>query len=128
MNLGWRLHVGWCGAGQLAFDDAHDVGLLHDQEFLTLELDLGAGPLAEQDTVTGLYVESHALALLIVGTWAHGDDLALHRLFLGCIGDDDSSGGPLLGIQPADNHAVMQGTEVHCVAPHSWRRIADAIA
>src|SRR5260370_38137679 len=34
-----------------AFDDAHDVGLLHDQEFLAIELHLGAGPLAEQHAV-----------------------------------------------------------------------------
>src|ERR1700753_148546 len=31
-----------------AFDDAHDVGLLHDQELLTIQLHFGAGPLAEQ--------------------------------------------------------------------------------
>src|SRR5437868_10000200 len=33
-----------CRAG--LFDDAHDVGLLHDQEFLTVDLHFGAGPLA----------------------------------------------------------------------------------
>src|SRR3974390_3498569 len=31
--------------GGLALDDAHDVGLLHDQELLTIELHLGARPL-----------------------------------------------------------------------------------
>ena len=29
---------------------AHDVGLLHDQELLAIELDFGARPLAEQTT------------------------------------------------------------------------------
>src|SRR5919202_493901 len=33
------------------FKDAHDVGLLHDQELLTIKLHLGARPLAEQDAV-----------------------------------------------------------------------------
>jgi hypothetical protein len=37
--------------------DAHDVGLLHDQEFLAVDLDLGARPFAEQHPVTGLYVD-----------------------------------------------------------------------
>src|SRR3546814_19360185 len=38
-------------------DDAHDVRLLHDQVFLAVDLDLGAGPFAEQDAVAGLDIE-----------------------------------------------------------------------
>src|ERR1700727_4116592 len=34
------------GAG--ALDHTHDVGLLHDQKVLAVDLDLGAGPFAEQ--------------------------------------------------------------------------------
>src|SRR6202163_4101437 len=37
--------------GDALFDDAHDVALLHDQEILAINLDLGAGPLAEQHPV-----------------------------------------------------------------------------
>ena len=37
---------------------AHDVGLLHDQEFLAVELDLGARPLAEQHAVADLDVDA----------------------------------------------------------------------
>src|SRR4051812_25337172 len=109
--------TGWRGAGRLAFDDAHDVGLLHDQELLAVELDLGAGPLAEQDAITGLHVRRHQLTLFIASTRSDGDDFALHRLFLGGVGDDDASGGPLLGREPADNNAVVQGTKIHRVAP-----------
>src|SRR5271169_3053199 len=69
--------------GGLALDDAHDVGLLHDQELLAIELHLGAGPLAEQDAVVRLDVERDQLAGLVAGAGAHRDDLALHRLFLG---------------------------------------------
>src|SRR6185437_5899698 len=32
-------------------DHAHDVGLFHDDEFLTVELDLGTRPLTEQNAV-----------------------------------------------------------------------------
>ena len=35
------------GGGLLALDDAEDVALFHDDEILTIELDLRAGPLAE---------------------------------------------------------------------------------
>ena len=38
-------------------DDAHDVGFFHDDQFLAVELDLGAGPFAEQHPVSGLDVE-----------------------------------------------------------------------
>ena len=40
-----------------ALEHAHDIGLLHDEELLAIDLDLGAGPLAEQDAVAGLDVE-----------------------------------------------------------------------
>src|SRR5690606_5551859 len=39
-------------------DDAHDVGFLHDQEILTINLYLSAGPLAEQHAVALLHVRS----------------------------------------------------------------------
>src|SRR5215467_12958828 len=46
----------WIGSGGLLLrrgflEHAHDVGLLHDQELLAIDLDLGAGPLAEQHAV-----------------------------------------------------------------------------
>src|SRR5487761_983708 len=42
-------------------DHAHDVGLLHDQELLALELDLGARPFAEQHAVAGLDADRNEL-------------------------------------------------------------------
>src|SRR5208337_3717831 len=59
--------------GGSARDDAHDVGLLHDQQLLAVDLDLGARPLAEQDAVAGLDVERNKLPGLIAGTRAGGD-------------------------------------------------------
>ena len=56
---------GLADRGGGTFDDSHDVGLLHDQEILAIELDLGAGPLAEQDAVALLDVERNERALLI---------------------------------------------------------------
>ena len=72
-------------------DHAHDVGFLHDQEVLTVDLDLGAGPLAEEDAIARLDIEGYELAALIAGARADGDDFALLRLFLGGIGDDDAA-------------------------------------
>src|ERR1700721_760429 len=41
-----------CGGG--AFNHAHDVGLLHDQELFAIDLDFRARPLAEQDPLARL--------------------------------------------------------------------------
>src|SRR6476660_10327435 len=83
---------------QKSGDDAHDVGLLHDQEILAVENDLGARPLAEQNLVAGLHVRGDDLAGLVAAAGADGDDLALGRLLLGGAGDDDSTLRLFLGI------------------------------
>src|SRR5215204_3299443 len=97
-------------------DDAHDVGFLHDQEVLTVDAHLGAGPLAEQHAVSGLDVERDDLAALVPGARADGDDLALLRLFLRGVGDDDAAIRLLLGLDTADDDAVVQRTELHAKA------------
>src|SRR5215207_7054655 len=97
----------------LAFEDAHDVGLLHDQELLAVELHLGARPLAEQDAVAGLHVERAELALVVQRAGADGDHLALLRLLLGGVGDDDAAGRLLFRCDAADQDAVVQGAEFH---------------
>src|SRR5215468_11039555 len=63
----------------LSGDHAHDVGLLHDQEFVAVELHLGARPLAEQNLVAGPNVDRDQLAVLVASAGPDGDDLALHR-------------------------------------------------
>src|SRR5246127_4669285 len=48
------VRIQMCDRGVRSGDHAHDVGLLHDQEFLAVELDFGAGPFAEQHAIAGL--------------------------------------------------------------------------
>src|SRR5262249_54720667 len=90
-------------------DYAHDVGLLHDEELLAIELDFGARPFAEQHAVAGFQVGLDDLAALITAARAHRNDLALGRLLLGGIWDDDAPLGLFLGIDTPHNHAVVQG-------------------
>src|ERR1700761_3137721 len=99
--------------GGSAGDDAHDVGLLHDQKFLTIQLHLGAGPFAEQDLVAVFDVERHKLPGFVAGGGPNGDNFAFHRLFLGCVGDDNPASGLFFSGQAPDNDPVMQGTETH---------------
>src|SRR6476619_4241308 len=97
-------------------EDSHDVALLHDQVLDAVELDLGAGPLAEQDAVAGLDVERNELAVLIPATRADGDDLAFHRLFLRRVRNDDAALGLLFLRDALDHDAIVKRTELHAVA------------
>src|SRR5499426_2532244 len=111
------------------FEHAHDVGLLHDQELLAVDLHLGARPLAEQHPVADLEIDGDELAGLVAPAWAHGDDLALRRLFLGGVGNDDAAGGLLLGIDALDDDAVVKRAEFHGYPPRkSERTRLDAAA
>src|SRR6266496_4922866 len=93
-------------------DHAHDVGFFHDQQLFAVELDFGARPLAEQHLVAGLDVGPDQLPGLVAAARADGDDLALLRLLLGGIGDDDAAGRFPFGLDAADNDAVVQGTKL----------------
>src|ERR1700758_4200231 len=101
-------------------EDSHDVAFLHDQVLDAVELDLGAGPLAEQDAVAGLDVESDELAVLIPGARTDGDDLAFHRLFLGRVRNDDAALGLLFLRDALDHDAVVKRTELHAAASISF--------
>ena len=72
-----------------AFDHGEDLVLTHDQILLAVDFDFLAGVLAEEDGVAGFHVERHALAVVLGLALAGGDDLALLRLFLGRVRDDD---------------------------------------
>src|SRR5579871_2911728 len=92
---------------------AHDVGLLHDQEFLAVELDLGSRPFAEQHAVADLEVNRNELAAFVTPARAHRGDLALRRLFLGGVRNDDAALGLFFRVDALDDDAIVQGTKFH---------------
>src|SRR6202041_2670654 len=102
------------GGGQIG-ENAHDVALLHDQQFLAIELDLGAGPLAEQHAVAHLEVDRDQLAGFVAAAWTNGGDFALRGLFLGTIRNDDAASCLLFGVDTLDHNAVVKRTEFHAV-------------
>jgi lipoprotein NlpI len=77
----------------LLAENAHDVGLFHDQQFFVADLDFRAGPLAKQDAITLLDVQRNDLAALVAGAGANGNNFTFLGLFLGGIGDDDAAFG-----------------------------------
>src|ERR1700729_2668553 len=99
--------------GACALDHTHDVGLLQDQKILAVDLDLGAGPFAEQYPVARFEFERDQLAALVPSARPHGDDLALLRLLLDGVGNDDAAFRLVLTLDTADDDAVVQWTEFH---------------
>src|SRR5436190_21210242 len=65
---------------------AHDVALLHDQEILAVDRDLGARPFAEQHAVADLEVDRDQLAGFVPPARADRGDFALRGLFLAVSG------------------------------------------
>src|SRR5713226_3095790 len=99
-----------CGLLDLR-EHAHDVGFLHDQEFLTVELDLGARPFAEQHAVTDLEVDRDQLAGFVTAARTDRGDFSLRGLFLGAVGNDDAALGLFFYVDSFDHDTVMQRTK-----------------
>src|SRR5512135_423217 len=106
------------GKGWLLLEHAEDVVLAHDQRLLAVDLDLGPGVLGEQHAVAGLHVERVDLAVLAELALADGDHLALDRLLLRRVGDDDAALRLLLLLDALDDDAVLKRTNLH--VPASW--------
>jgi hypothetical protein len=100
---GLLILLGCLLGGGSALDHAHDVGLFHDQELLTADLDFAPRPFAEQNDVARFEIEGNELAALIAGSRSHRNDLALLRLLLDGVGNDDAALGLLLALKPADD-------------------------
>src|SRR3954471_12698020 len=97
------------------FNDSENFVFAHDEEFLTIELDFLPGILPEQDQIPRLDVERDALAIVLRLAVSGGDDLALLWLFLGGVGDDDPADLLLAFLDPGDDDAVVQRSDVHAV-------------
>src|SRR5207249_2966511 len=105
------------GDGCLAFDDAQHFLLADDHVLLAVELDLGAGILAEEDAVPRLDVEGNHFALVVLFAAPHGDDFSLLGLLLGRVGNDDPALRSLLLFNPLDQDSIMEWSKIHMESP-----------
>ena len=96
----------FCLCGSL--DHAEYVVLAHDQIVFVVELDLSAGILAKQHTVSLFDVQRLALAAIEFLACPGGDDLALLRLLSGTVGNDDAPADLLSFFDPPDDHAILK--------------------
>jgi hypothetical protein len=90
-----------------AGQDAQDFLFTHDDEIFTIQLDFGAGVLAEQDAVALFHCQGKHLAFIVALAFADGDYFALLRLFFGAVGDDDATTGGLTFFNPPNQQAVV---------------------
>src|SRR5271170_5280668 len=95
------IRLGGGGFGSSMLNDAKQVALFHDQQVFTVDLHLGAGPLAEQHAVARHYVELDDGALLVARPRSDRQHLPLARLLLDGVGDDNAARGFLVRRDPA---------------------------
>src|SRR3546814_323792 len=76
-------------------------------------LDLAVRPRAEQHPVSGFDVELVQFAVLVANARSDAYHLALHRLFLCIVGNDDAAGRLGVPLERADQDTVLQGTQFH---------------
>src|SRR5512139_3789465 len=93
-------------ATRISANDGENVVLTHDEVLVPVDLHLGARVLAHEDLVALLDLERHALAVLGDPAGARRDDLALLRLLLGGVRDDDPAALHFGLVQAADENAV----------------------
>src|SRR5919109_2318078 len=104
LRAGWRM---------LSVQHAHDVAFLHDQQLLAVDLDLGAGPFAEQHLVTFLHVKRNELAAFFAGAGANRQHLPLLGFLGGGVWDDDAAGAFRFAFETAHDHAIVKRTQIH---------------
>src|ERR1041385_6468660 len=100
-------------------DDREHVAGAEDQQLFVVVLDLGAAVLAEDDLVADVHVERDTIAVVINATRTYREDLALLRLLLGGIRDDESGCGGLLGFDDLDDETILERLDAdrHCRPP-----------
>ena len=91
--------------------------LAEDEDVLALDADVGARILAEKDLVAHLHVEGDLGPVVEDLAVPDGQDLALLRLLLGRVGDDDAALGGLLLLDAANDQTIVQRAYLPGVTP-----------
>src|SRR5690606_4959396 len=89
-------------------DDCQNIALPHHQVVGTVEFEFGAGILSIKDGVPDLDGD-----LFVLGSGAHGHNIAFLGFFLGRVGNDDARGGLGLGLKRLDQHTIRQRSDIY---------------
>src|SRR5688500_4062268 len=99
--------------------DRVNLVLIEDDDGLTVQLELGAAVLAVDDLVADLDGQGVALAAVEETAAADGDDLALLRLLLGVVRQNDAAGRLLVGLGWLDDDLIAERAQCHGGEPPS---------
>src|SRR5580700_3983765 len=115
VEVRWLRGSGWklAGAKRRALaEDGEHVVFGEDHVLDPVELDLVARVLAEQDAIARLHVERTELAVFKHLAVADGDHLALDRLLLGRVRDDDPPFRLLFLLHAFHDKSIGKGTDL----------------
>src|SRR5438105_2127363 len=98
-------------------DDRQDLALLHDLELLAVDLDVGAAVLRVEDDVADFDGDLDHAAVREQATAADREDLALRRLLLRGVREQDPARRLLLGLERLDHDMIAEGFELHLNPP-----------
>src|SRR6185437_12475925 len=113
-----------CPLISLGLDLGEYIGLAQDQQFLTVDLDLGATVLAVEDLVALRHIERGALAGVLADlAVADREDLALLGLLLRGVRQNDPAHGRFFLLDRAHNHTIAKGLELHEMRPPVGARL-----
>src|SRR5215213_8573870 len=98
----------------LLVDDGEDVAGVEQQQLLTVVLDFGTAVLAEDDDIALGDIERDAVAVVVDPTGTGGQHLALLRLLLGGVRNDQAGGGGLLCFERLNEDAILERLDRDC--------------
>src|ERR1022692_3068132 len=98
---------------RLCVQNSEDFVLTHNQVLFSIQLDIAAGVLAEQDAVADLNVEGHNLAVFEALAFAYGCNFAFLGFLFRGIGDVQTTLHLFLLLDPFDHDAVIERTNLH---------------
>lgn len=99
-------------------DDGEDIAGVEQEIVLPVVLDFGAAILREDHDIAFGDIERNSVALVINAAGAGGDDLALLRLLLGGVGDDQAGCGGLDSFKGLDEDAILERLDRGCHVKH----------
>src|SRR5437867_1965760 len=100
-------------------ENPENVVLAQNHVFGALDLDVGPAVLADQHAIALLHLDGDALAVLGHAAGAHRHHLALLRLLLGGVGNDDAAALRLQFLDAANQDAVGERPDVHRSEEHT---------
>ena len=107
------------------FDHGQNIVLTNDDDFLPVQLDLGAGVLAGDHLVAGLNGHHNVVAVHHTAG-ADGNHFGNGGLFLCAGGQDDAALGGLLGLDHLEDDAIGKRCEFHSLCLLIYLKIINA--